>query len=186
MRMGAIFRFQPVHDVHAAIVAAMAARADEVVLGIGSACSEDARNPFSYAERVAMIESLGHARVTCVPIRDLHDGPRWRLQVLELMGPLERFVCANGYVRRLLEVDYRLVAPLELIDPSPISGSEVRLAMAAGLPWSDQVPESVAALLRRRGLVERFRRRYAGETLRLRASSEATTTNEENDHVRVG
>ncbi|MGE0707398.1 MAG: hypothetical protein AB7N76_04390 [Planctomycetota bacterium] len=185
LRLGAVFRFQPVHSVHAAIVAALAARADELVLGVGSADVRDARNPFALEERLEMLAALGHDNLRLVPLPDLHDGPRWRAMVLERLGPLERFVSANGYVRRLLGDAYRLAHPRELVARSPVSGSRVRLAMARGEGWSALVPAPVAALLRARGLVDRFRREYGAETLAA-ATAALTRCPEEDEHVRVG
>ncbi|HBP20218.1 MAG TPA: hypothetical protein DEA08_20815 [Planctomycetes bacterium] len=182
-----MFRFQPVHRVHAALVAAMSARADEVVLGVGSADTYDARNPFSYEERVEMLAALGHDNLVVVPIPDLHDGPRWGALVRERLGPLERLVAANGYVRRLLGETYRLSHPLELIPPSPVSGSRVRAALARGDDWQALVPASVAALIEARGLDRRVRREF-GAVLNAQglAPPGAAASTEENDHVRVG
>ena len=165
----------------------MSARADQVVLGVGSADTYDARNPFSYEERVEMLAALGHDNLVVVPIPDLHDGPRWRALVVERLGPLERFVAANGYVRRLLGQTYRLVQPLELIPPSPVSGSRVRAALARGDDWQALVPAPVAALIEARGLDQRVRREF-GEVLNAQplAAPGAAASTEENDHVRVG
>lgn len=186
--IGAVFRFQPLHNVHAAILRAMAERDDDLVVGVGSAQARDARNPWSADERVRMIRALlpGHPSLRIEPLVDLYDGPRWRLQALERLGPLDRLVSANGYVRKLLGGDYRLVHPLELIAPSPVSGSRVRLAMARAQPWERDVPREVADLLRREGLVERFVRDFGADVLAHHSTNSTLALNEENDHVRVG
>ena len=164
----------------------MSARADEVVLGVGSADAHDGRNPFSYQERAEMLAALGHPNLRVVPIPDLYDGPRWRALVRERLGPLERFVAANGYVRRLLGETYRLSHPLELIPPSPVSGTRVRAALARGDDWQALVPAPVATLIEARGLDRRLRREF-GEALSTQAlAADAAATTEEDDHVRVG
>lgn len=189
--LGLICRFQPVHLIHARLLAAAAERADQLLVGVGSPGRRDARNPFSYEERRAQLEALLAAAgvsFRVLPVPDLGHGPRWAAQVAELFGPLDRFVSANGYVRRLLGERYRLVHPLELLGPSlraPVSGSSVRLAMAEGDAWEALVPPEVVRVLRRGDAVERFRRQHGLATLRGEAGSGAPQR-EESDHVRVG
>jgi len=126
--------------------------------------------------------------VELIPVPDLGHGPRWAAQVARLFGPLERFVSANGYVRKLLEPTYRLAHPLELIPPSeraPIGGAEVRYAMAAGEDWQALVPPSVAELLTREGWVDRFLREHGLALLQDHAGARSALR-EESDHVRMG
>lgn len=190
--LGLICRFQPLHLIHARLLRAAALRADLLRVGIGSPERSDARNPFSASERLEMLERVC-AELPCpvelILVPDLGHGPRWAAQVERLFGTLDRFVSANGYVRRLLEPSYRLAHPLELIPPAlraPIGGAEVRLAMAAGEPWEELVPESVAELLIREGWVERFRREHGPALLRDHHAGALETPREESDHVRMG
>lgn len=189
--LGLICRFQPLHRIHARLLVAAAARGELLKVGVGSPARSDLRNPFSLEERLEMLrvacEGLS-AEVEVIPVPDLGHGPRWAAQVTRLFGPLDRFVSANGYVRRLLEPSYRLSHPLELIPPSqraPIGGAEVRLAMARGEEWDSLVPPAIAELLRSRGWVDRFRREHGLALLRQHAGSKRALR-EESDHVRMG
>lgn len=154
-----IARWKPVHLGHARILRALAAYADEVVIGIGSSNKYDADNPFTPAETREMIE-LVQPGLTVVEVPDLGHGPRWRAMVVELLGPLDLFVTANAYVRSLLLEDYRVVHPVHLLsaaDRVAVNGTMVREAIRAGEPWEHLVEPVVAEYLRSRGLVERVR-----------------------------
>jgi nicotinamide mononucleotide adenylyltransferase len=105
-----------------------------------------------------------------IPVPDLDDGPRWRVMVREMFGPLDAFVTDNPYVASLLREDYRLLRPVELIaetDRVAIDGTMVRAAMARGGEWQRLVPPEVAAYMTARGLDERFRREFGLQTLAL-------------------
>jgi nicotinamide-nucleotide adenylyltransferase len=103
-----------------------------------------------------------------IAVPDLDDGPRWATMVRGLFGDLDLFVTANPYVARLMEEHYRLVHPVELLDPSvrvKVDGSMVRRAMARGEPWQQLVPEGVASYITERGLDARFCREFGLQTL---------------------
>jgi bifunctional NMN adenylyltransferase/nudix hydrolase len=77
-----IGRFQPFHAGHLAVLQAALQQAPICVVVIGSAYSaRSPKNPFLYAERVAMLEqSLAadeRARVITVPVRDYYNEARW-------------------------------------------------------------------------------------------------------------
>lgn len=77
-----IGRFQPFHNGHAALLAKALETAPRVVVLLGSAFSaRNAKNPFSWEERAAMIAcTLSEAdreRVSFLPMRDYYDDARW-------------------------------------------------------------------------------------------------------------
>ena len=169
-----IARWKPVHRGHAAVVRALVARADQVLLGIGSSNRLNARNPFSAVETRDMLERVLGARsnVTLLDVPDLDDGPRWRALVLELFGRLDAFVTANPHVAGLLAGHYTVVHPVDLLPPEErvrIDGTLVRREMARGEGWRALVPDEVAVYVAERGLDRRFRRDYGLETLALDA-----------------
>jgi nicotinamide-nucleotide adenylyltransferase len=173
-RVAMIARWKPVHIGHAAILEALVDRADRVVIGIGSSNRYDASNPFSAAETRDMIRAVlvGRTNLDIVDVPDLGHGPRWRAMVVEMLGALDLFVTANGYVRSLLCDTYPVVHPVRLVAPDrrvAIDGTTVRRAMARGDDWRPLVPPGVARLLEEGGLVERFRRDFGLETLALDA-----------------
>lgn len=171
-RIGMIARWKPVHLGHAAVLESLVARASHVRIGVGSSNRYDASNPFTAAETVRMIRIAleGHGDFTITGVPDLGHGPRWRAMVLDVFGPLDLFVTANGYVRSLLKDDYAVVHPSWLVPPErhvPVDGKMVRQRMARGEDWRALVPPAVAAYLDRNGLVDRFRREFGLATLAL-------------------
>jgi nicotinamide mononucleotide adenylyltransferase len=112
----------------------------------------------------------GRENYTLVPVPDLDDGPRWRLQLLDLFGPLDCFVTANPYVARLMKDDYPVLRPVMLVPEAErvaVEGRMVRRAMAHGDDWQALVPPEIAAYIVSRGLDERFRREFGLETLAM-------------------
>lgn len=195
-RLGVVARFRPLHLAHAALLDALCADGHEVTIGIGSSNRYDGRNPFTAVEAADMIDAYlgdraaGAVRVLEVP--DLGDGPRWRLMVRDLLGPLDLFVTANPYVRDLMTGLYTVAHPRDLVPRErhvAVSGELVRRAMARGAGWRDLVPREVAELIHERGLVERFRREFGLSTLALEmngAPTQAPTAEEEKSHVLLG
>ena len=176
-RLAMIARWKPVHIGHAAVLEGLCASAESVIIGIGSSNRYNAKNPFTAAETTDMLrEALrGHKNYTVIEVPDLDDGPRWRVMVREMLGHLDVFVTANGYVRGLLMDDYNVVHPVSFVPPERrvrVSGTMVRAAMAEGGDgWRDLVPPAVAELLLSRGLVDRFRREFGEETRAAPAAS---------------
>jgi nicotinamide-nucleotide adenylyltransferase len=173
-RIGMVARWRPVHLGHAPVLRALCDRAEQALLGIGSSNRYDARNPFTLEETSDMIHLVltGRENYRLIPVPDLDDGPRWRLMILDLFGPLDGFVTANPYVASLLADDYRLLRPVELIPEEEriaIDGRLVRREMARGDGWQDLVPPEVAVYLTDRQLDERFRREFGLQTLALDA-----------------
>lgn len=77
-----IGRFQPFHHAHAALLARTLESAEQVIVLLGSAhAARNAKNPFTWEERAAMIGSTlddaTRARVRFLPIRDYYDDRRW-------------------------------------------------------------------------------------------------------------
>lgn len=173
-----VARWRPVHLGHAAILRALGRRAGHVVIGIGSSNRKNARNPFTADEAREMICRVLPERegVSLLDVPDLDDGPRWRAMVVELFGPLDAFVTANPYVAALLQDDYAILRPVDLVPPEervPVDGTTVRREMARGEGWRDLVPPEVASYIQEVGLDGRFRREFGLETLALDAPPEA-------------
>jgi nicotinamide-nucleotide adenylyltransferase len=169
-RIAMIARWRPVHLGQAPVLRALCDRAAQAVIGIGSANRYNVRNPFTVAETIDMIHLVlaGRDNYQLIPVPDLDDGPRWRLMILDLLGPLDLFVTANPYVASLLAGDYRVIRPAALVaeeDKVAIDGSLVRREMARGDGWQELVPAEVAAYITAGGLDERFRREFGLETL---------------------
>jgi nicotinamide-nucleotide adenylyltransferase len=172
--IGMIARWRPVHRGHAPVLHALCDRASQALIGIGSSNRYDLRNPFTLEETMDMIQLVlaDRQNYTLIPVPDLDDGPRWRVMVMELFGPLDLFVTDNPYVSSLLAADYRIIKPVELVpedEKIAIDGSMVRREMARGGGWRDLVPKEVANYIAARRLDERFRREFGLQTLALDA-----------------
>jgi len=189
-----VARWRPVHRGHALVLRALCDRAAQALIGIGSSNRYNLRNPFTLEETSDMIRLAlgGRENYTLIPVPDLDDGPRWRLMILDLFGPLDLFVTANPYVASLLAGDYQVVRPVELIpedEQIAIDGTTVRREMARGDGWRDLVPKNIADYIAARKLDERFRREFGLETLALDATEErrpikiAATTGRPNVHM---
>jgi bifunctional NMN adenylyltransferase/nudix hydrolase len=85
-----IGRFQPFHGGHLAVLRTALQQAPICVVVIGSAYSaRSPKNPFLYAERVAMLEHAltadERARVITVPVRDYYNEARWARAVVKVV-----------------------------------------------------------------------------------------------------
>jgi nicotinamide-nucleotide adenylyltransferase len=169
-RIGMVARWRPVHLGQAPVLNALCERADQALIGIGSANRYNLRNPFTLEETMDMIRLAldGRTNYTLIPVPDLDDGPRWRKMILELFGQLDRFVSENPYVNSLLGDDYRMIRPVHLVaeeDKIPVNGTMVRRAMAEGDGWQEMVPSAVADYIIQNQLDQRFRREFGLQTL---------------------
>jgi nicotinamide-nucleotide adenylyltransferase len=173
-RLGMVARWRPVHLGHAPVLRALCDRASQALIGIGSSNRYDLRNPFTLEETMDMIRLVlaGRENYTLLPVPDLDDGPRWRLMVTGLFGPLDRFVTANPYVASLLTADYRIMKPVDLVpedEKVAVDGTMVRREMSRGDRWRSLVPPEVVDYIVTRQLDERFRREFGLQSLALDA-----------------
>ena len=173
-RIGMVARWRPVHRGHVPVLRALCDCAEHALIGIGSANRYNARNPFTLEETTAMLRLAlaGRENYTLLPVADLDDGPRWRVMITQLFGPLDAFVTANPYVAQLLATDYSIIKPVTLVPEEEriaVDGSMVRRALARGADWRELVPPQVADYISAQQLDQRFRREFGLETLALDA-----------------
>lgn len=171
-RIGMVARWRPVHLGHAPVLRALCDRAGTALIGIGSANRYNYRNPFTLAETEAMIRLVlpGRTNYRLIPVPDLDDGPRWRVMIRDLFGPLDLFVTDNPYVAKLMANDYPVIRPVALVleeEKVAIDGAMVRRAMAQGQDWQALVPPEIAAYLTAHRLDQRFREEFGLQTLAL-------------------
>ena len=188
-----VARWKPVHLGQAAVLRALCSGAGHVLIGVGSSNRYNVRNPFTFEETESMLrlvlDGIGlplrglrdtaatntpptrpAGKYEILPVPDLDDGPRWRVMVKDMFGKLDAFVTDNPYVANLMKDDYRLMRPVDWLDPSEhlrIDGTTVRVMMAKGAKWQDWVPERVAQYIQENKLDERFRREFGLETLAM-------------------
>jgi nicotinamide-nucleotide adenylyltransferase len=171
-KIGMIARWKPLHLGHVAVLQALCQRGDFVLIGMGSSNRYNVRNPFTAVETEDMLRLALNRfdNYKIIPVPDLDDGPRWRVLVRDLFGELDLFVTDNPYVTSLLEKDYRIIRPVELLPSEEqvrINGNMVRAMMARGEKWQAWVPESCADYIQKNKLDERFRKEFGLETLAL-------------------
>ncbi len=100
-----IGRWQLFHKGHESLLQAALDAAPEVIVVIGSAYrSRDARNPFIWEERKAMVQAtlspVDLARVKFLPVRDYFDDERWNTAVrkgVEQLTPTGSQVMLVGF-----------------------------------------------------------------------------------------
>ncbi|MBL8062525.1 MAG: hypothetical protein JNK32_05870 [Anaerolineales bacterium] len=171
-RIAMIARWKPLHLGQAAVLRALCNGAGHALIGVGSSNRYNLRNPFTLAETESMLRLAlpDFTNYEIIPVPDLDDGPRWRAMVKEMFGSLDAFVTDNPYVANLMKDDYRLMRPVDWLDPSEhlrIDGTTVRVLMANGEGWQDWVPPRVAQFIEENKLDERFRREFGLETLAM-------------------
>ena len=160
-------RFQPFHDGHLEYVLRAWQRCERLIIGITAADPtairkedtnlhrhESASNPFTYFERLLMIqdallaEDLKARDFALVPF-PVHEPD---LIVYYVPGGTVHFVRVYSRweeekVRRLRDEGF----PVEVLDPGEekkVSGTEVRRLMREGLPWEHLVPRGAAEAVR--------------------------------------
>lgn len=166
--IGIIGRFKPLHNGGAAMLDAIAAETQELVIGIGSANKYGVRNPFTAQETEEMIRAYRAAPTRFAHIPDYGDATAWVDHIRGEFGDLDAIVSGNPYVTQLLSPHYHIIHPNSIIPAekqSPIHSTHVRLAMAKDDGWETLVPPAVAQYLREHGLVERFQREFGAETI---------------------
>ncbi len=161
-------RFQPFHDGHLEYVLRARQRCERLIVGITAADSaailkedasphrhEPASNPFTYFERLQMIqdtllaEGLSPRDFAIVPfsIQDPgligHYVPEWTTHFVRVYSRWE-----EEKTRRLRDEGF-LVEVLDPGEEKKVSGSEVRRLMREGLPWEHLVPRGAAEVVRR-------------------------------------
>lgn len=153
-------RFQPFHLGHLKSIEYVLRLADDLVIGVGSARQKNTlENPFSYGERVEMIESslkCDKSRFVVKPIPDFGDEGKWVSHILENFpkfdvvysnAPREKKIFRNAHVQ---------VRSVPLYDRTLYNGSEIRRNISSGQRWENLVPKETAEIIKRVGGVKRI------------------------------
>jgi nicotinamide-nucleotide adenylyltransferase len=195
--VGLIARFKPLHNGGAVMLETLCENAAHVKIGLGSCNKYNARNPFTAEESKGMVDAFlspKYSNYSCIYVPDFghipefRDGQRWKQEILNLFGGLDAFVTGNQYVAELLENDYKIIHPSELIPSEKwdkTRGTMVRVEMAKGGDYKRLVPDAVADYLEQYQLVERFRKEFGLETLMMLASEDYMAEGLENEKINV-
>lgn len=176
-RVGVIGRFKPLHNGAAVLLESLCEKAEHVVIGIGSSNKYNLRNPFTARETEAMINAFlsdrfGNYEIIKVPdfaqIPGCKDGQEWRQFILGRFGEFDYFVSGNDFVRKLLQNDYPLLYPGDVVPKEKhvlLRATRVRYEIATYQNWQALVPGSIAKYLTDKKLVGRFREEFGLQTI---------------------
>ncbi len=108
-----------------------------------------ALNPFTVAERTAMIEAALAGQLTkpwsIHPVPDFHDWPRWHAAVVASAPPFQVLYTADRDEAVFFRARGTEVRRFPRV--RDFHAGAIRLWMAKGEPWRHAVPEPVAELL---------------------------------------
>ncbi len=157
-------RFQPFHNGHLEYLRGAAARSDEVFVGITNPDpwrvkeepSDPLRhlpesNPFTYAERLLMIEAV--AQDEAIPVHvipfPVNEPELWSAYVPDRVTQYLRLFSEWGGTKldRMRDAGYEVVI-LDEGSEKQISGADVRDALRGGGDWESLVPPGVSRVIR--------------------------------------
>ncbi|MGE4295151.1 MAG: adenylyltransferase/cytidyltransferase family protein [Campylobacterales bacterium] len=153
----AVMRLQPLHRGHQLIIDTMLREAQTAIVVIGSLGAADERNPFSYEQRMRMIEALypNELRLRVLGVRDIGapDKAAWAAYVLEQIELAGLPAPTCYYAGNEEDASWLQSAlPVRIVDRASlgrgISATAVRSALAAGLDTQGQVPPEVLAVIK--------------------------------------
>ncbi|MET1102320.1 MAG: nicotinamide-nucleotide adenylyltransferase [Pyrodictiaceae archaeon] len=170
MRALYVGRFQPIHCGHVSVIKWLLARADEVIIVVGSAQeSHTPKNPFTAGERIEMIklalreESIPEERAYIAPVPDIAMNFVWVRYLKMLLPPFEYVVARNPLVVRLFEeAGVKVIVPPQF-NRHECSATYIRKLMVEGGEWERLVPASVAEYIKKIKGIERLRQIMLGD-----------------------
>ena len=150
----AVMRLQPLHRGHELVIETMLARADRVIVAIGSIQAQDGRNPYSFAKRKEMVRALYGDRVEVVGLSDIGaPTPRiWAEYVLSQIAQ-EGLPTPTAYYCGAEDAFwFEGVLPVYSIDRQAagegISATQIRADLQAGRSVADRLSAAVLALIK--------------------------------------
>jgi len=139
-----IGRFQPFHNGHLSVIKSLQAKHFKVVIGIGSSQkSKTQKNPFTYEERKAMIQSLND--IPTFPIPDVPNDDEWVEHVKKIVPKFDEVHTGNDLVSRLFKEKGYLVHPVDI--KLQITGTMIRQLMKENKDISEFVPKECLKLI---------------------------------------
>ncbi|MES2155248.1 MAG: adenylyltransferase/cytidyltransferase family protein [bacterium] len=148
MRGLVVGRFQPLHIGHVHLIQQAREQCGTVVIAVGSTNAKpNARNPFSFEERKAMLQAV-FPGVPVFAVPDIHDREAWVAHLLAITGAVDRVYGNDDNSQSLFEAAHVDVARPGLERRDEWEGTAIRRLMAEDDPaWRKHVPPAVAALL---------------------------------------
>ncbi len=149
-------RFQPVHKGHLHAIREILRQEDRLTIAIGSSLSShEPKNPFTLGERIEMLlDALDEDRIdarryllTGIPDTDFH--PSWVTYVRKGVPSFRRVYTNDPLTSRLLKEEGYEVRQIPFYERELYSGTEIRRRILAGEDWSNLVPPSVYAFIKK-------------------------------------
>ena len=150
-----IGRFQPFHLGHLSVIRQALSQVDFLIIGLGSSqCSRTPDNPFTAAERRAMIEGsladegIPAGRFRIVEIPDIHDDPKWPAHVRSLAGEFDVVFTGSEHTQKLFE-EYENTEIQTIEFELNISATKIRKKIAEKKEWQNDVPQATRDIMLR-------------------------------------
>ena len=158
-----IGRFQPFHNGHKAVIEAALEQAKEVVIVVGSSfAARSIRNPFTFQERKAMIESVFPTdRVKIVPVSDYpYDDNKWINAIMKIVKSTVPDAVDIGLIGHskdstsyYLEIFPEWKNHVEVADVGGINATDIRKALFEGdltdvYDWRSFMPKEAKAVIK--------------------------------------
>lgn len=159
MKALVIGRFQPLHNGHILMLDYVACQEDELVIGVGSSNARvSSENPFTYGERVGMLEKSIRfdTPYTIVPVPDFGDNDKWVGNILESIDFDEVYTNAENE-KRIFEGAGVKVNEIPFYDRQEYCASTIRKLMVSGGEWQSLVPQGAVDVLNEIAGEERIR-----------------------------
>jgi nicotinamide-nucleotide adenylyltransferase len=148
-------RFQPFHNGHFFAVEYALRISEFLYIGLGSSNkSHEERNPFTAAERIAMVKAalefkkVDPKRWMIIPIPDMTSHYLWTKMLKMLVPKFEIAFSNEPLTIRLLEEDGIKVVEVRLKERKKFMATEIRSRIFNKQPWEDLVPKPVVELIK--------------------------------------
>lgn len=154
----AVMRLQPLHRGHEMLIGRMLKECDQAIVAIGSIQAHDARNPYSFEQRRAMVEACfndASDRLDLIGLRDIGapDTRSWAAYVLGTIAQAGLKRPTHYYAGSEDAHWFEGVLPVRRLDRfsegAGISATAIRADLKAGRSVEDRIPKAVLELIQR-------------------------------------
>ncbi|MBL7055072.1 nicotinamide-nucleotide adenylyltransferase [Candidatus Woesearchaeota archaeon] len=158
-----IGRFQPFHKAHLQDIKNILKDCDKLIISIGSSQHSNTQdNPFSFEERIEMIEdaliSENIGNYTIFPVPDVGNDSKWIEHLITLVPKFDIVYTGNDWTEKCFK-NYKekfMVKKIKLIPG--INSTTIRDKMIKNENWQELVPETVIGFIKRVKGAERIKK----------------------------
>src|SRR5580698_4621163 len=157
-------RFQPFHNGHLEAVKYALSKIDYLYIVVGSAQKSHERdNPFTAGERIMMIKAaLNEAGVDAnrwmlIPVQDADSHSVWTATLRSTVPKFDIVFSNDTLTIRLLKEEGIDVEPIQYLNRSEYSATNVRTGILERKDWERLVPPAVARIVKAQDGVGRVR-----------------------------